>query len=114
MKSLSLTMKGKQMNKYLIIVDVGLGRSYTVGTFDSIHEEDTALKQLYFLLKYMSIEKQEDFLNYFRLSPEHEEMLNIENFDIDKDNGLIKMLHNEISLRKLSDYKNFNNFYPNN
>tara|TARA_R100000654_G_scaffold5_4_gene37 strand:- start:5 stop:313 length:309 start_codon:yes stop_codon:yes gene_type:complete len=102
------------MNKYLIIVDVGLGRSFIAGTFDSMHEKDTALKQLYFLLKYISLENKKDFLKYLQLTSEHEEILDVENFQIDKDNGFIQMLHYEISLRKLSDYKNFNDFYNNN
>ncbi len=99
------------MNTYIIIVNEGYGRIGIAGTFDSMHDNDIALIQILAQLQCLYNFNKKRVLVELGLPPEYEKKLNANDFILNKDNGFIEIHDYEISLRKLADYKNFNNFY---
>lgn len=98
------------MNKYLIILDEGCGRSGIIGTLDSIMDEKTTLKKLWFNLQFIFNNDKPAFFKYLKIS---EINLVSEDIELNNENGMIQIFDYEISIKNIDDYENMNNLIKN-
>jgi hypothetical protein len=97
------------MKKYLIILDIGLGRSATIGTLDSVLDGGEAIKQLWFNLKLIFKNDKNSFFDYLKIDADYfKNELKTSNIKLKNEDWIIQIYDYEISLINISDYKSIN------
>jgi len=97
------------MNKYLIILNEGLGRSATIGTLDSVLDGGEAIKQLWFNLKLIFKNDKNAFFDYLKIDADYfKNELKTSDIKLNNEDWIIHIYDYEISLINISDYKSIN------
>tara|TARA_R110000823_G_C15838467_1_gene490947 strand:+ start:413 stop:736 length:324 start_codon:yes stop_codon:yes gene_type:complete len=97
------------MNKYLINLNVGLGRSANIGTLESILDDKEAIKQLWFNLKLIFKNDKSIFFDYLKIDADYfKNELKTSDIKLNNEDWIIHIYDYEISLINISDYKSIN------